>query len=105
LDQVAVEAAESDPGEAVGRVLSVRGSHASLGLSEPGWSEPDERRATVGSSSEFAAPVVSSSGWSRTQRSRRSRSPANEGFNVTAVVDLMGEIRDAERRRPGSRVA
>ena len=84
-----------DPVNVVGRVLSVRGSQASLGLAEPSWSEPDERRATVGrfigirGGSRLVVGVI-------TDASIQSLPIAREqGFNVTAIVDLMGEIRDA----------
>lgn len=102
-----MEAGTSDidegPCDVVGRVLSVRGSQAGIGLAEPGWAEPDQKRATVGTflgirtAGRLVVGVV-------TDASIQSLPIAREhGFNVTAVVDLMGEIRDADT--PSARFA
>ncbi len=82
--------------EVIGRVLSVRGSQATIGLPETNWNEPDENRATVGK-------FVSIRGAGKTvvgvitDASIQTLSVARErGFTVTAVLDLMGEIRQAD---------
>src|ERR1051326_4493840 len=81
------------PHEIVGRVLSVRGSQATLGLAEAKWNEPDRRRLTVGSlvgllSGERTVVGVV------TDTSIQTLAPArDQGFTLAAVVDLMGEMR------------
>ncbi len=80
----------------IGRVLSVRGSQATVGLPEANWNEPDEDRATVGKylSIRCAGKVVVGV---VTDASIQTLAVARErGFTVTALVDLMGEIRRRE---------
>ena len=76
----------------LGRVLSVRGSEASVGLAETGWNEQGIGRATVGkflgirSADKLVVGVI-------TDASIQTLPVARErGYTVTAVVDLMGEI-------------
>jgi hypothetical protein len=82
-----------DAGEQQGRVLGVRGSQASIGLPEASWTVPDERRATVGkflgirTGNKVIVGVVTDVSIQTQQIAR------DQGFTVTAVVDLMGEIR------------
>ncbi len=87
------------PDGLIGRVLSVRGSQATIGLPEKNWNEPDGDRATVGKylsircADKVVVGVV-------TDASIQTLSVARErGFTVTALVDLMGEIR---RRTDGT---
>ena len=77
----------------MGRVLSVRGSQATIGLPETNWNQSDESRATVGrflgirSVDKMVIGVV-------TDASIQTLAIAREqGFTVTALIDLMGEIR------------
>lgn len=78
----------------IGRVLSVRGSQATLGLSEENWTEESDRRATVGSfigircAGRLVVGVVTDASIQTLQIARE------QGFTVTAVCDLMGEIRN-----------
>jgi uncharacterized protein len=78
----------------LGRVLSVRGSEASVGLAESSWHEPDETRATVGrflgirSGNRLVIGVVTDASVQTLQIAR------DQGYTVTAMVDLMGEIKD-----------
>jgi DNA helicase HerA-like ATPase len=90
------------PGEhakPLGRVLSVRGSEASVGLAEATWNEPDETRATVGkflgirSGNRLVIGVVTDASVQTVQIARE------QGYTVTAVIDLMGEIK-CERGAP-----
>jgi DNA helicase HerA-like ATPase len=80
----------------VGRVLGVKGSEASIGLPEPSWTTPDQRRATVGkflgirTGEKLVVGVVTDTSIQTLQIARE------RGFGATAVVDLMGEIRTDE---------
>ena len=84
----------------LGRVLSVRGSEASVGLVEWSWTDPDETRATVGKflgircGDRLVIGVI-------TDASIQTIPVARErGYAVTAVVDLMGEIKDDQQGTP-----
>ena len=77
----------------LGRVLSVRGSEASVGLAEQAWNEPDADRATVGrflgirSGDRLIVGVVTDASIQTLPIARE------QGYTVTAMVDLMGEIK------------
>ena len=84
----------------LGRVLSVRGSEASVGLVEWSWTDPDETRATVGKflgircGDRLVIGVI-------TDATIQTIPVARErGYSVTAVVDLMGEITDDGDGKP-----
>ena len=83
-----------ETGAELGRVLSVRGSQASVGLPEPTWTVPDERRATVGkflgirSLGRLVIGVVTDASVTTLAIARE------QGYTVTAIVDLMGEIKE-----------
>jgi DNA helicase HerA-like ATPase len=89
------------PEGTIGRVLAVRGSQASIGLSEARWDQADEERVTVGRfvgircAQKMVLGVV-------TDVSIQTLPIAREqGFTVTAILDLMGEIRrDREDGEP-----
>jgi DNA helicase HerA-like ATPase len=93
------KAGQSNPDAAekhLGRVLSVRGSEASVGLVEWSWTDTTEARATVGKflgircGEKLIVGVV-------TEASIQTMPVARErGYAVTATVDLMGEIRTSE---------
>jgi DNA helicase HerA-like ATPase len=80
-------------GESLGRILSVTGSKAGIGLLLPGGSVPDEARATV------AKFVMIRSGRSVlvgiiTDVSLQVSAAAREqGYQATALIDLMGEVK------------
>jgi DNA helicase HerA-like ATPase len=80
-------------GEPVGRILSVAGSKAGIGLLLPGGSVPENARATV------AKFVIIRSGRSVlvgliTDVSLQVSAAAREhGYQATALVDLMGEVK------------
>jgi DNA helicase HerA-like ATPase len=94
---VTVRSAESvsagQPPDRIGRVLSVKGSQATIGLPEPRWDEADDRRVTVGrfvgirSVDKIVVGVVTDTSIQTLVIAR------DEGFTVSAIVDLMGEIR------------
>jgi DNA helicase HerA-like ATPase len=84
----------------IGRVLSVRGSEASVGLVEWSWTDPEETRTTVGKflgircGDRLVIGVI-------TDASIQTSPIARErGYSVTAIVDLMGEIRDDGNETP-----
>jgi hypothetical protein len=87
-------------GRDIGRVLAVRGSQASIGLPESGWNEPDETRATVGkflgirSGDKLVVGVVTDVSVQTLPIAR------DQGFNVTAMIDLMGEIKTGDDGKP-----
>jgi DNA helicase HerA-like ATPase len=90
---VALQPTPGQASDTIGRVLSVRGSQASIGLHEAKWNEPDDRRVTVGRflgircADKTVIGVVTDTSIQTIQVAR------DEGFTVTAVLDLMGEIR------------
>jgi DNA helicase HerA-like ATPase len=80
----------------IGRVLSVRGSQATIGLPEVNWNEPDEHRATVGKFLSIGCAGKTVVGVV-TDISIQTLPMAREhGFTVTALLDLMGEIKQAK---------
>ena len=106
LERVAADVHSGGNGgdQPLGRVLSVRGSQASVGLAETSWHEPDETRATVGrflgirTGSRLVIGVVTDASVQTLPIARE------QGYNVTAIVDLMGEIteeKDGPRFRRG----
>ncbi len=80
----------------MGRVLSIRGSQATIGLKETNWNEPDEARATVGrfvgirGAHKTVVGVVTDASIQTLPAARE------EGYTVTAVLDLMGEIKQTD---------
>ena len=94
-----VVSAESVPAgrqpDMIGRVLSVRGSQATIGLPEPTPDETEDRRVTVGrfvgirSLDKTVIGVVTDTSIQTLVVAR------DEGFKVAATVDLMGEIKTA----------
>ena len=84
----------------LGRVLSVRGSEASVGLVEWSWTDPDETRATVGKFLGIRCGDLLAIGVI-TDVSIQTLPVARErGYSVTAIVDLMGEIRNDSQGNP-----
>jgi DNA helicase HerA-like ATPase len=86
--------------EVLGRVLSVRGSQATIGLQEAKWSEPDGRRVTVGRFVGIRCPDKTVVGVVTDTSVQTVPTIRDEGFTVTAVIDLMGEIRKAPDGSP-----
>jgi DNA helicase HerA-like ATPase len=85
--------AADQPQEMIGRVLSVRGSQATVGLPQAKWNEPDERRVTVGRYVGIRSPDKTIVGVVTDTSIQTMALVREEGFTVTATVDLMGEIR------------
>ena len=84
----------------IGRVLSVRGSQATIGLPEAHWSEPDEDRTTVGKFVGIRCPGKTVVGVVTDATIQTLALAREQGFTVTALLDLMGEIRQAEDGTP-----
>ncbi len=84
----------------IGRVLSVRGSQATIGLPETHWDEPDESRATVGQfvgircAGKTVVGVITDASIQTLPIARE------QGFTVTALLDLMGEIKHSPDGKP-----
>ena len=89
-----VEVVEN-PERQLGRVLAVRGSEASIGMVEWSWTNPAEKRTTVGQflgirgCNKVVVGVVTDSSIQVLPVARE------RGYAVSVSVDLMGEIRTA----------
>jgi uncharacterized protein len=79
--------------ELLGRVISVRGSQASIGLPATSTQAPEERRVTVG---KFLGVVVGKSllvGVITDVSLRTESAPREHDYSAVAQLDLIGEIR------------
>ncbi|MEX0852907.1 MAG: DUF87 domain-containing protein [Bauldia sp.] len=83
----------AQPETIIGRVLSVRGSQATIGLPEVNWDEPDEARATVGRFIGIRCAAKTVVGVVTDATIQTLPLAREQGFTVTALLDLMGEIR------------
>ncbi len=80
-------------GEALGRVLSVTGSKAGIGLLLPGGSVPDDARATVAKFVMIRSGRAVLVGIITDVSLQVSAAAREQGYQATALIDLMGEVR------------
>src|SRR5574342_1155250 len=78
----------------VGRVLPVPGSQASVGLRSSGLSEPDEIRPTVGKLLGIKTKKTLLIGVITDVSVQTMPIAREQGYHVTADLDLLGEIRE-----------
>jgi hypothetical protein len=85
--------ATPSPRPLLGRVLSVHGSQASVGLRASGLSEPDDVRATVGKFLGISTTDSTLVGVITDVSIQTLPIAREQGFHVTADLDLLGEIK------------
>src|SRR6476620_3005144 len=91
--------------ELAGRVISIRGSQASVGLPPAAAHALEQPRATVGKFVGVRAGASLLVGLIADVSLRTEPLLRNQEQVAVAQVDLIGEIRDMKRRRPSSSAA
>jgi DNA helicase HerA-like ATPase len=88
----------TSPKQFVGRVLSVHGSQATVGLRTPGLNEPNDMRATVGKLLGIRTGKALLVGMITDVSIQTLPIAREQGYHVTANLDLMGEIKEDDTR-------